>query len=185
MTVATPKVQDPPLHYRHWASPLGLLLLYGTDQSLWGLGFPVDGQAREPASGWIRDRSGFSEVIRQLTEYFARQRRRFALPLTLTGTPFQMAVWSALEKIPYGETRSYRDVARAIRRPRAMRAVGAANGNNPIPIIIPCHRVIGAHGDLVGFGGGLTLKRTLLELEGIRMKTSRNTSGSVEVVSQP
>jgi methylated-DNA-[protein]-cysteine S-methyltransferase len=139
----------------------------------------VDGEAAEPEPGWIRDRAGFSEVIHQLTEYFARKRRRFSLSLRLGGTPFQMAVWSALGKIPYGETRSYRDVARAIRRPLAMRAVGAANGNNPIPIIIPCHRVIGAHGDLVGFGGGLVLKKFLLELEGVRVETSRSTSGSV------
>jgi O-6-methylguanine DNA methyltransferase len=120
-----------------------------------------------------------------LTEYFARKRRRFSLPFTLDGTPFQLAVWSALGRIPYGETRSYRDVAQAIRRPKAVRAVGAANGHNPIPIIIPCHRVIGAQGDLVGFGGGLALKRFLLELEGIRTRTSRITPGSVEAVLRP
>jgi methylated-DNA-[protein]-cysteine S-methyltransferase len=109
-----------------------------------------------------------TEAARQLRAYFAGQLRRFDLPLDMQGTPFQLRVWRELERIPYGETRSYRQIAAAIGSPRAVRAVGAANGANPIPIVVPCHRVIGAGGRLVGYGGGLALKRRLLELEGAR-----------------
>ena len=101
----------------------------------------------------------------QLTEYFAGERREFDLPLKLSGTEFQMSVLHALQQIPYGETTSYSDIAERIGRPKAVRAVGAANGRNPIPIIVPCHRVIGSHGDLTGFGGGLDTKEALLRLE--------------------
>ena len=102
------------------------------------------------------------ETIRQLRLYFAGDLRMFDLPLELIGTEFQKQVWSALVTIPYGETRSYTEIAEQIGAPRAVRAVGAANGRNPIPIIVPCHRVIGASGSLVGFGGGLEWKRLLL-----------------------
>jgi methylated-DNA-[protein]-cysteine S-methyltransferase len=105
------------------------------------------------------------ETLRQLTEYFAGDRMEFDLPLAPAGTEFQRAVWNALVKIPYGETCSYSDLARAIGRPAAVRAVGAANGSNPIAIIVPCHRVIGSSGKLVGYGGGLPMKRMLLDLE--------------------
>ncbi len=105
------------------------------------------------------------EAVRQLREYFAGERRRFDLPLDMSGTEFQKRVWRALLEIPYGETRSYSHIAAAIGAPRAVRAVGAANGNNPIPIVVPCHRVIGASGRLVGYGGGLEMKRLLLDLE--------------------
>lgn len=105
-------------------------------------------------------------AIEQLTAYFAGSLREFSLPLEITGTDFQMRVWSILRGIPYGETRSYLDLAISIGRPTAVRAVGAANGANPLPIVIPCHRVIGANGKLVGYGGGLPLKKRLLELEG-------------------
>jgi methylated-DNA-[protein]-cysteine S-methyltransferase len=101
----------------------------------------------------------------QLAEYFAGKRRTFDLPLAPHGTPFQLAVWSALRAIPYGETRNYAELARAIGRPTASRAVGAANGKNPLGIIVPCHRVIGASGALTGYAGGLSAKRWLLELE--------------------
>jgi len=109
-----------------------------------------------------------SEAARQLRAYFAGQLRRFDLPLDMQGTDFQLRVWRELERIPYGETRSYRQIADAIGASRAVRAVGAANGANPIPIVVPCHRVIGASGKLVGYGGGLPLKKRLLELEGAR-----------------
>jgi methylated-DNA-[protein]-cysteine S-methyltransferase len=102
----------------------------------------------------------------QLEEYFALRRRGFDLPLRPHGTPFQLSVWDELRRIPYGETRSYLDLAQALGKPGAVRAVGAANGANPIGILIPCHRVIGSDGSLTGFGGGLPLKRRLLELEG-------------------
>jgi methylated-DNA-[protein]-cysteine S-methyltransferase len=105
------------------------------------------------------------ETERQLRDYFSGDLRCFDLPLAMRGTPFQLRVWNELLKIPYGETRSYSDVAQKIGAPAAMRAVGAANGSNPIPIVVPCHRVIGAGGKLVGYGGGLPLKRRLLALE--------------------
>lgn len=106
-----------------------------------------------------------SEGKRQVLEYLAGQRRVFDLPLAPRGTEFYRSVWQTLEEIPYGETRSYRDIAQAVGRPRAVRAVGQANHNNPIPIIIPCHRVVGANGSLTGYGGGLDLKERLLRLE--------------------
>ncbi|MGB9456625.1 MAG: methylated-DNA--[protein]-cysteine S-methyltransferase [Bryobacteraceae bacterium] len=106
-----------------------------------------------------------AEAVRQLRAYFAGQLRRFELPLDLAGTEFQRRVWLELTRIPYGETRSYQDLARAIGAPKAVRAVGAANGANPVAIVVPCHRVIGAGGKLVGYGGGLPLKRRLLDLE--------------------
>ncbi len=109
-----------------------------------------------------------AETARQLRAYFAGQIRQFNLPLDLRGTQFQLRVWHELERIPYGETRSYSQIADAIGSPHAVRAVGAANGSNPIPIVVPCHRVIGANGKLVGYGGGLPLKKRLLELEGAR-----------------
>ena len=110
------------------------------------------------------------EAERQLRAYFAGALRRFQIPLDLQGTPFQMQVWRELERIPFGETRSYSQLARAVGSPRAVRAVGAANGANPAAIVVPCHRVIGSSGRLVGYGGGLPLKRRLLELEGISCK---------------
>jgi methylated-DNA-[protein]-cysteine S-methyltransferase len=105
------------------------------------------------------------ETARQLNAYFARELRDFDLPLVMKGTPFQIRVWRALQEIPYGETRSYAQQARLVGAPEAVRAVGAANGRNPIPIVVPCHRVIGSNGKLTGFGGGLPLKRWLLDLE--------------------
>jgi methylated-DNA-[protein]-cysteine S-methyltransferase len=111
------------------------------------------------------DRPPLPEVRRQLAEYFAGARRAFALPLAPAGTEFERRVWQALAAIPYGETRSYAEVARTIGRPAACRAVGRANGRNPIAVVIPCHRVIGSDGSLTGYGGGLDLKRFLLDLE--------------------
>ena len=107
-----------------------------------------------------------AEAARQLRAYFAGELREFDLPLDMHGTDFQLRVWRELARIPYGETRSYSQIAAAIGSPQAVRAVGAANGANPIPIVVPCHRVIGAGGKLVGYGGGLPLKKRLLELEG-------------------
>jgi len=107
-----------------------------------------------------------AEVRRQLEEYFAGRRQEFDLPLAPRGTPFELSVWEELRRIPFGETRSYADVARALGKPAATRAVGRANGANPIPIVVPCHRVIGSNGSLTGFGGGLAAKARLLELEG-------------------
>ena len=117
----------------------------------------------------VEDPSRTAEVRRQLAEYFAGGRREFDLPLALEGTPFELAVWEELKKIPFGETRSYGEIAATLGRPGSARAVGRANGANPIPIVVPCHRVIGADGSLTGFGGGLEAKSRLLEIEGLAL----------------
>jgi methylated-DNA-[protein]-cysteine S-methyltransferase len=114
----------------------------------------------------VEDAGRTAEVRRQLAEYFAGERREFDLALAPEGTPFERAVWAELAKIPFGETRSYGEIAEVLGRPGAARAVGRANGANPIPIVVPCHRVIGSDGSLTGFGGGLDVKSRLLELEG-------------------
>jgi len=120
-----------------------------------------------PLEGEQRDTDPvLRESVAQLRAYFTRKLRHFDLPLDLQGTPFQLRVWKALVKIPYGETRSYSQIAVAVNSPNAVRAVGAANGANPVAIIVPCHRVIGSDGKLTGYGGGLPLKKKLLELEG-------------------
>jgi methylated-DNA-[protein]-cysteine S-methyltransferase len=116
------------------------------------------------------------EAVRQLRDYFAGERWRFDLPLDFNGTPFQMRVWRALLQVPYGETRSYRHIAESIGAPAAVRAVGAANGANPIAIVVPCHRIIGSSGKLTGYGGGLPNKKLLLELEAKYAWRSRETS---------
>lgn len=124
------------------------------------------------ASPMAEDASRTAEVRRQLDEYFAGRREEFDLVLAPRGTPFELSVWSELRRIPFGQTRSYADVARALGNPAATRAVGRANGANPIPIVVPCHRVIGSNGSLTGFGGGLDNKARLLELEGLSLPFS-------------
>ncbi len=154
-----------PLYCHELVTPIGRLLLAGEADALCRVYFlsgprpvkrPVDCEPREKP---------FREVVRQLNVYFSGTLTAFDVPLAIDGTDFQMTVWRALQAIPYGQTRSYGELARRIGRPDASRAVGAANGRNPIPIIIPCHRVVGAGGALTGFGGGLPIKRRLLELE--------------------
>ena len=140
-------------------------MLAGDGPGLKLIGFPSGKGKVIPSSGWIEDLSCFPEAEKQLGEYFSGKRRIFELELEPEGTPFQVTVLDALMQIPYGETRSYRDIAISIGRPKAVRAVGAANGRNPLPIVIPCHRVIGTNGSLTGFGGGLEAKSFLLELE--------------------
>jgi methylated-DNA-[protein]-cysteine S-methyltransferase len=152
------------MQYCYYASPVGRLLLAGDAEALRLIEFP--GRERALPLDWCEDERPLRNTAQQLDEYFAGRRRTFDLPLAPEGTSFQQAVWSALQAIPYGQTISYGDLARRIRKPRAIRAVGAANGRNPIPIVIPCHRVIGADGSLTGFGGGLGVKRRLLALEG-------------------
>ena len=145
-------------------SPIGALTAAADDDGLRWLLFAHN--RHEPdRSGWQRDATPFIELRRQLAAYFAGELRDFELPLAASGTPFQYAVWSGLRAIPYGDTRSYRDLAHAIGNPKAVRAVGLANGRNPVPIIVPCHRVIGADGSMTGFGGGIAIKRFLLDLE--------------------
>ena len=122
-------------------------------------------RASRPDPAWTKDSTPFAEPIRQLRAYFAGELEAFDLPLAPQGTPFQLKVWNRLCDIPYGETISYGELARRIGNPNASRAVGLANGSNPIPIIIPCHRVIGSNGKLTGYGGGLPIKEKLLALE--------------------
>ena len=153
------------MKYKYIESPIGNLLLAGDGPGLKLIGFPSGKGRVTPGSDWIEDISCFPQAEKQLGEYFSGKRRVFELELEPKGTPFQIAVLDALVQIPYGETRSYKDIAIEIGRPKAMRAVGAANGRNPLPIVIPCHRVIGANGSLTGFGGGLEAKTFLLELE--------------------
>lgn len=152
--------------YDYLETPIGRLLLVSHGDALVEIGFPSGAAAHAPDPAWSRgDNAVLAQTRQQLREYFAGTRTGFDLPLRPAGTPFQQQVWQALQQIPYGETCSYGDLARAIGRPTASRAVGAANGRNPLPIVIPCHRVIGTGGALVGFGGGLPTKAQLLALE--------------------
>lgn len=148
------------------SSPVGDLVLTGDGTCLATLRLPdSDGRPAVPSNRRHRDDGAFAAARAQLGEYFEGARTSFDLPLDANGTPFQLQVWNALRQIPYGATTSYAQVAAAIGRPGAARAVGLANGRNPIAIVVPCHRVIGARGNLVGYGGGLDRKRYLLELE--------------------
>lgn len=152
----------PTIYHCETASPVGTLTLLATDRGLSGLFM----ESHFPAPGdWQRDKSYFDEIRRQLDAYFSGKLRDFDLPLDLQGTPFQVKVWKALLTIPFGETVSYGEQARRIGQPNASRAVGLANGRNPVSIIVPCHRVIGKNGTLTGYGGGLERKRFLLDLE--------------------
>ena len=153
------------MYYCYQETPIGSLLLAGDEDGLAVVGFPEGSGHREPEPDWIFNEKPLEVACRQLREYFAGERREFDLAVKLTGTEFQVRVLEALQDIPYGETASYGEIARRIGRPKAVRAVGAANGRNPIPIVVPCHRVIGSTGDLTGFGGGLDTKEALLRLE--------------------
>jgi methylated-DNA-[protein]-cysteine S-methyltransferase len=165
-----------PATFTRFPSPLGDLVLTGSDTSLTGVDFPtfraradwLEDDGRGPASALL------ARARQQLTEYFARTRTTFDLPLDPPGTTFQRRVWNLLRAIPYGATTSYGELARRLGDPHATRAVGAANGKNPIPIIVPCHRVVGARGELTGFGGGLDRKRWLLEHEGALLMLGRS-----------
>jgi len=158
-------------------SPVGPLTLAMTTQGICYIEFGAGDRARIELKVWARRhfrgvclerKDGELEpAARQLMEYFEGNRRCFDLPVDLYGTPFQMRVWRELQSIPYGEVRSYKEVARAIGAPKAVRAVGGANNKNPVPILVPCHRVIGSTGSLVGYGGGLSIKEYLLKLEGV------------------
>jgi len=153
------------MYYCYVETPIGDLLLAGDEEALHLIGFPEGSMRREPESDWIYSDKPFSEASKQLTAYFAGERQSFDLPLKPNGTEFQLQVLDELQKIPYGTTASYGDIAKRIGRPKAVRAVGAANGRNPLPIIIPCHRVIGSSGSMTGFGGGIPTKEALLRLE--------------------
>jgi len=146
-------------------TPIGPLLLTGDDAGLRGISFQGGSHPAVVDPRWRRSREPFESIIAELDSYFAGERTRFDTPIAPRGTPFQLAVWSRVRAIPYGETSTYAEIARQVGRPEAFRAVGAANGSNPIPIVIPCHRVVGSDGSLTGFGGGLPTKRALLALE--------------------
>lgn len=149
------------LRYTYVDTPIGALLIAGDGQAIVEIHFA----GAEPKPGWRRDDDVLREPANQLRAYFSGERRTFDLPLAPRGTGFQQSVWRALQQIPYGETTTYSAIAYKIGKPAAVRAVGAANGANPIPIVIPCHRVIGASGSMTGFGGGIEVKRQLIALE--------------------
>lgn len=158
------------LLYTYFESPVGALLLAGDETALHFLSFPKGHKSFGPDPEWRRSNAPFKEAVRQLDAYFAGDLTQFDLPLHLSGTAFQNSVWRLLAEIPLGETRTYGELARTLGRPKASRAVGAANGNNPIPIILPCHRVLGSNGSLTGFGGGLPVKDFLLRHEGVDLQ---------------
>ena len=153
------------IRYTWLESPVGRLLLAGTDAGLSLLAFERGRRPAPPAADWILAERPFAEAARQLRAYFAGRLREFDLPLGAEGTAFERQVWGELVRIPYGRTISYGELARRVGRPSAARAVGLANGRNPLSIVIPCHRVIGADGQLTGYGGGLWRKERLLALE--------------------
>jgi methylated-DNA-[protein]-cysteine S-methyltransferase len=154
------------MNYCYLDSPIGTLLVAGDEAGVRRIEFPKNGKPGRPQPDWQESSKGpVSEAVRQLREYFTGRRTEFDLPLAPEGTPFQLGVWRHLRDIPYGETISYGELARRVGNPKASRAVGAANGANPLPIVVPCHRVIGANGKLTGFGGGLPTKEALLALE--------------------
>jgi methylated-DNA-[protein]-cysteine S-methyltransferase len=163
-------------------SPVGPLTLVGVDGALTGL--YMDRQRYRPAAETFGDRdpAPFTGAVAQLEDYFAGRLREFDVPLALTGTPFQRQVWDLLVSVPYGRTVTYGELARRLGRPSAARAVGLANGHNPVSIIVPCHRVVGATGDLTGYGGGLDRKRHLLDFErnlGASQRPARHSSSSI------
>lgn len=161
-------------------SPVGRLHVFvDAAARLVRLDFPGGARALSPATS---DAERCAHVAAQLAEYFAGRRRTFDLELAADGTDFQRAVWRELRRIPYGTTISYAELARRVGKPKAVRAVGAANGHNPIPIVVPCHRVIGADGSLTGFGGGLASKRALLRLEGLRIEATAPSAARARVL---
>jgi methylated-DNA-[protein]-cysteine S-methyltransferase len=154
------------VNYAYLETPIGTLLIAGDESALRRIAFPQRGNAVRPEPDWRASTRGpVGEARRQLREYFAGRRSDFDVPLAPEGTAFQRAVWQRLREIPYAATISYGELARRVGNPKASRAVGSANGANPLPIVIPCHRVIAGDGTLGGFGGGLPTKQVLLDLE--------------------
>jgi len=151
--------------YTEFDSPIGRIILEGNEEALTGLHLAGHKHWSGPAKGSRPSKAAFAEVRAQLDQYFAGDRQEFDVPLNLGGTPFQGRVWQALCAIPYGETITYGELARRVGLPTASRAVGAANGRNPVSILVPCHRVVGTNGRLTGYGGGLDAKRWLLDWE--------------------
>lgn len=165
------KTDTPPTYWHEIDSPIGPLLLAGHADALTRVHFQAGPHVLAPPPHWVRDADRFAHPISQLGEYFAGTRRTFRLRLAPSGTAFQLGVWRALREIPYGQTLAYGELARRLGHVNGARAVGVAIGANPLPIIVPCQRVIGADGSLTGFGGGLYIKRALLALEGAACAT--------------
>lgn len=153
------------MYYTQYDSPIGQLLLVGDGENIHKILFPKDRRPTEPDEAWNQNDSAFTPLIEQLNAYFEGTLKQFSVSLAPNGTEFQRKVWDALLNIDYGATCSYKDIAGIIGKPGASRAVGAANGANPIPIVIPCHRIIGTNGTLTGFAGGLLTKSWLLSHE--------------------
>jgi len=179
ITVAKTKARAETLYWSSLPSAQGLCTVIATEEGVCWMGTP--GTSREEGLAWLERRLPIARVvegeaieplrlaIEQLRHYFAGERIQFSCPLDLRGTAFQVAVWRELYRIPYGSTRTYAQIAEAIGHPKAVRAVGAANGANPVAVIVPCHRVIGSNGTLTGYGGGLPMKQWLLALEGVAL----------------
>lgn len=159
-------------HYDYLDTSIGSLLLAGCERYLRFVSFPEAQEGHQghtpcdPLPTWKQDRTKFTQARQELTEYFSGTRTKFTVPIKLSGSEFQRSVWQALQDVPYGETCSYGNIAHAINNPKASRAVGGANNANPIPVIVPCHRIIGADKSMTGFGGGIPTKEFLLDLEG-------------------
>ncbi|HEY8529997.1 MAG TPA: methylated-DNA--[protein]-cysteine S-methyltransferase [Paenibacillaceae bacterium] len=182
---------DGRLYWREMASPLGTLTLVASERGLCSVDFAAFAEAADQLAEWARrwwrepvlipapeGHPLLAEAQSQLDAYFRGELRNFSIPLDLRGTAFQRKVWKALCRVPYGSTASYGEIAAAVGRPGAARAVGGANNRNPVPIIVPCHRIIGADGSLVGYGGGLWIKERLLALEGIlQIPSARSPAG--------
>lgn len=168
------------IFWSEWDSPLGIITLGKSEKGLMFLEFAPSNEALcsmkqvlnkyQITPQFEKNEQVVRPITEQLKAYFSKTLKKFTIDLDLVGTPFQQKVWSALQQIPYGETRSYRELAEMINQPKAVRAVGGANNKNPVSIIIPCHRVIGADGSLVGYGGGIAKKKYLLQLEGVSMR---------------
>jgi len=153
------------IYYQYMKSPVGKLLVAGNEKGLHLINFPKNGKPDLPESDWVQNPEPLQKALHQLEAYFAGTLKTFSIDVCLGVTPFQKKVLTTLRRVPYGETISYGELAEKIGTPKASRAVGQANAKNPIPIVIPCHRVIGSNGKLTGFGGGIAVKKALLDLE--------------------
>lgn len=156
-------------YYAHKDTPAGTLLLIGDGKSLKGIYWKVFKRAPKVGKDWVKDEKVFTKHVKQIDEYFAGKRTTFTFDSAAEGTDFQKKVWKELSKIPYGSFRSYKDVAKAVGRPKAVRAAGTAVGSNPLCIVVPCHRVLTSRGKLGGYAGGVASKKVLLKREGIKM----------------
>nr|WP_320144250.1 methylated-DNA--[protein]-cysteine S-methyltransferase [uncultured Cohaesibacter sp.] len=167
------------IQFCYHESPIGPLLLSGIEDCLYALSFPVDGEGLPADSMWRENPASFANARRELDAYFEKKLERFTISYLLRGSQFQLSVWRALSSIPYGSFVSYGEIAKRVGKPKGAQAVGMANHANPLPIIIPCHRVIGADGSMVGFGGGIDLKRWLLTHEGITLGQTTSSPGQL------